>query len=232
MPYTKTYTKKSRKVKPRKKTYAKKAIQYKPKLYNNVSMGIGFPKKLTVTLRYSTAFAMSSNLGTVNHHQTRLNDIFDPDVTFPGTQPMYTDQYLALYNHFHVIGSKLDYQIISQEQNTVPINVAIWQNDDTFVTPARIQDLQEYGKSKAFIMGSVGNIVHRRTMKYSAKKTFGGSVLANNDLRGSVGGSPPEQTVSVVSIQSLNESSTASIYVKIDGYYTVVFTELKDIVGS
>jgi hypothetical protein len=67
-----------------------------------------FPPTITKRLRYSTTFALSATTGAITSTQVfRANDLFDPDFTGTGHQPMGFDQLMTWYNHFVVIWAKI-----------------------------------------------------------------------------------------------------------------------------
>lgn len=67
-----------------------------------------FPATITKRLRYSTTFAGATASGAITSTQVfRANDLFDPDVTGTGHQPMGFDQLMQWYNHFVVLHAKI-----------------------------------------------------------------------------------------------------------------------------
>jgi len=68
-----------------------------------------FPPSVTKRLRYSQSLTLSSGaLGAIGTAQVfRANDLFDPDFTGTGHQPMGFDQLMTWYNHFCVLSAKL-----------------------------------------------------------------------------------------------------------------------------
>lgn len=67
-----------------------------------------FPSSITRRLRYSTSFAVTATSGAIGTIQVfRANDLFDPDFTGTGHQPMGFDQMMVWYNHFTVLRSKI-----------------------------------------------------------------------------------------------------------------------------
>lgn len=67
-----------------------------------------FPPSITKTLRYSTTFAAASASGAISSTQVfRANDLFDPDYSGTGHQPMGFDQLMLWYNHFTVRTAKI-----------------------------------------------------------------------------------------------------------------------------
>jgi len=79
-----------------------------------------FPASITKRLRYSTTFAGSSATGAITSTQVfRANDLFDPDFTGTGHQPMGFDQLMQWYNHFCVVWAKITV-IAKNMSSTVP----------------------------------------------------------------------------------------------------------------
>lgn len=61
-----------------------------------------FPPRTYKTLRYHTNVSVASTSGAVASYVFRANDLFDPDFTGSGHQPMGFDQMMIFYNHFAV----------------------------------------------------------------------------------------------------------------------------------
>jgi len=67
-----------------------------------------FPAQITRRLRYSTNFVGGTTSGAITSTQVfRANDLFDPDFTGTGHQPMGFDQLILWYNHFCVHTAKI-----------------------------------------------------------------------------------------------------------------------------
>jgi len=224
-----------------KKRNASKANKKKP-FGNDVSnvprtmvdVGLGFPKKMLTKLKYNETITLNSTTGALANYQYRLNSINDTNATGAGGRPLYYNQFYGVYNHACVIGAKIQVKFISLEGNTVPMNVCLWQNDDTTIVPSLLTSMVEQGKAKRQLLGSAGVGVKTLTMGWSPKKTFGGSVLGNDQLRASAGSNPIETSVAVISVQSADPTSfvTTSCIAQVYVEYVVVFSELKDVVGS
>jgi hypothetical protein len=63
----------------------------------------GIDPHLYATLKYCDTFTFSVATLTGTQQVMRLNSLFDPDVTGAGHQPLYFDQYAALYNRYRVL---------------------------------------------------------------------------------------------------------------------------------
>lgn len=221
------------------KSKSKKAIKkrnYKRKknvvFKNNISMGLGFPRKLTTTLKYKDYVFFTSTSGVMQNYHFSANGIWKPNLTGSSHQPMFMDQYMQLYNHFHVIGSKIKVTFLSFPTN-LPAACGIYINDDTTVLSTNYTAMSEQTQSKMRVIGSSGaderEVV---SYKYSAKKMFGGSVLSNNALRGSATANPNEVATYNIYYQALDMTSTTQAYGWVEIEYLVVFTELKDFAQS
>lgn len=101
-----------------------------------------FPRTTYRTLRYHTHASLSSASGVVATYVFRANDLFDPDYTSTGHQPMGFDQLMAFYNHFAVDRAKI---IVQATNNALgPMRVAIRVDAD--LTPITNPDqIIEFG---------------------------------------------------------------------------------------
>lgn len=71
----------------------------------------GFPTKIITILKYVDILGVTSTTGGINTTVFRTNSVFDPDFTNVGHQPMYFDNYAALYQSYRVLGSRITAQI-------------------------------------------------------------------------------------------------------------------------
>jgi hypothetical protein len=213
----------------KKKTYKKTK---KMRLKTGVDMGLGFPKSLMVKQKYTDTIILSSPGGAIASHQFILNSLYDPNFTAVGHQPMYFDQYMAVYNHYTVVGCRITATFVPYESNGVPVIVALWQNDDLTITPAGMEFQAEQSKSKTYLLGDGGNASKTLSLNWSARKTFGPNIMSNSLLRGDATTSPSETTVAVLSLQSADRVTATNTAVQINMEFISIYNELKDISGS
>lgn len=223
----------------RRKKYARKSVARSRKRRanvrvqkTNVILGDGLPKRIMVRQHYIGSYKFTSTTGVPAVYKFATNGLYDPDVSGGGHQPYYFDQLAALYNHYTVIGSKITVTITPDTASTLGVVAGVYINDDTTTTPVSLTDFLEtnqsrwkmtvpqQGKSTVFIN------------KWSAKKTFGGSVLANDDLKGTSSSNPAETSVFNFFLSAADTASTVAVdaIVRID--YIVEWSELKDIASS
>lgn len=224
------------------KKVTKKRARYTPRIRTRSAAGrlqrtslgtaIGFPKMLKFKHRYSTQNTLS-DAGAVVHHAFRANGMYDPDYTATGHQPMYFDQLSALYDHYTVIGSKIKYTIVPVGTTVqVPYKIITWINDDT-TTTGTVDALCENKFAKVRVCaGGVNPSKIVVTNTWSAKKFFGGSILGNDELKGTGSADPVEQSFFQISLRSLDGVSAVSVHFIVDIEYVAVWRELKEIAIS
>lgn len=223
------------KIKTKKKTTKKKIVKKttKPKItkqMTTVKMGSGLPKKIVVTHKYNEFVQLYNVSGVTQHYMFSCNGMYDPNLSATGHQPLYFDQFVSLYDHYTVIGSKITWKIAQNNVNQYVTKVALWINDDVTTTPT-YEALSEQAGSKELIIPAGSTDVYTRTMNWSAKKSFGGAILGNSLFRGTSTTNPSE--VSVFQISAYQPAaSPIALDVDVTIEYIAVWTELKDIASS
>lgn len=98
----------------RRKTYKKKKTNKKKSAYSRRKypmtryLGNGIPDRVKVQLKYSDVLTITTGVAGTGLHVFRGNSIYDPDVTSTGHQPLYHDNYAALYERYIVTSAKMD----------------------------------------------------------------------------------------------------------------------------
>lgn len=197
----------------------------------NAILGLGFPKKITVTHKYHEQVNLTTGIsGGTAANLFSCNSLFDPNTSGVGHQPLYFDQMSALYNHYTVIGSKIVVRVNKTTTDVIPTTVGIKINDDTSTT-TNVNTLVEQSLTNHRLVSS-GNPVVVLTNKWSAKKMFGGSILGNDNLQGSAGASPTEQSYFEIWANSEASATQTNVMCDVTITYIAVWDELKDISGS
>lgn len=222
----------------RKKRTIKKSMKRKfrkrsgrttiPKQMSN--LGLGFPKMLKMTHKYNDFFSMTDTgiPGLQLKKSFRCNSLFDPNITDGGHKVMYYDQLSALYNHYVVIGSSIKITVQPQSGNQVARVVLIQDDNDSTLTDIGMANEQTNG-GHVKLINNLDKVFLSR--KWSAKKTFGGSILSNNDLQGS-SSNPAEQSFFQLYIQSVSSGAASVWFVNFELSYIAIWKELKDVVSS
>lgn len=194
--------------------------------------GTTFPKRLCTTLKYVQQIGPSAAPNGL--YAFSCNSLYDPDASFGGTQPLYFDQLMAIYNHYTVVGSKITYRIIPKGTTAQePYRIVSWINDDTSVTPGDIDAISQQPTSKVRLCsGGINPTQIVVSNKWSAKKYFPGSTLANVYLKGNASSGPSEQSYYYLNLRTMDGVSTTNTWIVVEISYVAVFTELKDMAAS
>jgi len=127
----------------------------KSKRRNNkriVGPGGPIPSEYHATFKYSSRVSISGAAATVSSYAFRLNGLFDPDFTGAGSQPMYYDQFSALYSKYRVLGARWSITLCNEASGAVVVAVCpSMQNSVDVDMAANTQQL----RAKTFILGAV-----------------------------------------------------------------------------
>jgi len=218
--------------KPGARVYNNRRKKYQRKQATTVPMGMGFPKKIVMTHKYVEQVALTSTLGVIGKYQFSCNGLYDPNITGTGHQPYYFDEVTNLYNHYTVIGARAKFTVTPSVTNEDGFYFGCYIDDDN--TTTNIGDItavaeQTIGKIHQFSPNA--NETKTFYINWSAKKTFGGSVLGNDALQGSISGNPSEQSFFTLANQGFGANTTfCTVLVEIT--YTAVWEEIKNVAQS
>lgn len=213
----------------RGKTTSKAKTKNVPRNLTSVNLGIGFPKRVVSTLKYVGQAELTSTAGAVGVYRYSCNGLYDPNITGTGHQPMYFDNLMSIYDHYTVIGSKCTVRFLPATTTQTAGVCAVFINDDTSLTVNSVLAAAEQtsGTRTQLINGNQGQSV-TLVRTWSAKQTFGGSVLGNDNLQGTSSANPTEQSYYDICYQDLAPATTSKVQFVIELEYTAVFDELKD----
>lgn len=196
----------------------------------SVPVGLGFPKRMVMTHKYCEFVEVTSTLGVIQKKQISCNGMYQPDAG--GHKPMYFNQMIALYDHYTVIGSKVKITAIPKAANEDAVFVGIYKDDDSTTSNITgISVLNENTSGTVRLLAPNANNPVRFSKKWSAKKTFGGSILGNDNLQGNASGNPTEQTFYTLAVQTAT-AADATVIFNIEVTYIAVWDELKELASS
>lgn len=237
--YKRNYTKRTNGTNKRSRTSVRRTRRYRNNARRTtryktiVNTGLGFPQRMKMTHRYVTTVGLNSTSGAIGTYKFACNGLYDPDITGTGHQPMFFDQMAAIYNHYHVIGSKISVQIVPAEDNSItrPCHCAIVLNDDS-TAYTNMDTIRERAKSQYRLLNPEQARGVTLSSKWSAKKTFGGSVIANDELGGDTTSNPLEETQYHIHVQTADLLTTTALYLNVTITYIAIWNEMKDVGGS
>jgi len=192
-----------------------------------------FPASIKKRLRYSTTFNLSSVSGAVASYVFRANDLFDPDFTGTGHQPMGFDQLMVWYNHFCVVESRIIAIFRNTSANTCTCCVRV----DGASAPITVIDrIIEIGGCAIDDLGITGSSSDMKELRLNANipKLQGVSLSAITSdpaLRGDAATSPTEVTYFHVHLwNSVAVSVGAQVDIILEQY--AYFMEPRDMTES
>lgn len=210
--------------------------------FNSVTIPRGpVAQRTIVRMRYCTPIQLNAGVGgSVNYHRFRANSIYDPDFTGVGHQPYGHDTYATLYNHYVVLGSKINVTFVPAGNNSASETsvVGIKTDDDTTALPANVDAIAEASNTVYRVVtdsDNFGKVSLRRT--YSPSRFFGipknNVKQKGNTLMTNFGSNPSDEvyfTLYTAPVDPLMDAGTINCWVTIS--YMVMCIEPKDIVQS
>ena len=230
------YSKRRKKYVRRKRPYKKK-----PSIGRSLVIG-GFPKSQMVKLRYCEEFVLDPGPGLVGIQVFSANGIHDPNITGGGHQPSNHDVWMARYDHYTVIGSKINVnQMPSSTSNLAPGYQGVLVSDDGSRVSgiSSLQYLLEQPNiatsGSLSVVGAISTKSRPTRAYFSASKFFGKSksaVLGDDQYRGSVSTNPNDQAYYEFFLWSVSGNNPAGMSFMATIEYTVVYSERKPALTS
>lgn len=206
----------------------------------NLSSKSLMPDKFFTKLIYvETTFTIDPTAGGVpGVHIFSANGMYDPSQTTVGHQPRGFDTFMSLYDHYTVIGSKIDVHFC-QEPGTAYYNnsVGISLRDSAVVS----SDVNDYLENRHVVSGILTSAASTETsqqpihlaLSYSTKQFLGIShPLSEVSARGSASGNPAESAYFHCFSSPLQSIDGSSLRCQARIEYLCVFTEPKVVAQS
>ncbi len=195
------------------------------------------PASKTVTLKYVDQFTIDPAAGNAGHHLMRANDMFDPDQTGGGHQPMAFDQWMTFYNKFTVTKAKIRATFWSSSivLATARSVAGIYVNDDNS-SSTDILDMLEFRNTtwKPLTNASGSRSLIQITQYYNAKSFFGKKAIVGSvAYSGSASASPSQDVTFDVFLGPIDGTeNVAATDILVEIWYTAVLTERKTLAAS
>lgn len=155
-----------------------------------------FPVRTHKTLRYHTNVSVATTAGAVATYIFRANDLFDPDFSGTGHQPMGFDQMMVFYNHFAVDRCRIIVNAANTAASSLHAGIRLDASSTPLTSPDQILEFggttydvleakNAYGSSKTFML----DVDIARIQGIPRK-----NIATDPSLRGDAGTSPTELT--------------------------------------
>lgn len=221
------------------KTKRKTKKNTKMKLYKQLPLA-DQPLSKMVRLRYVEQISLNPAGGALSSHFFRANDIYDPNYSGVGHQPMGTDQLFTYYDHATIVSSSCKFTPTNSGMDATGTNsglYGVYLDDNNTVSYTSCAAILESKLGKGHVLigsgGNVGTKPKSATRKFSTKKFFGTKNFIGKDLyRCGATFSPTEDAYFVVWYGSVggNDPDLLNFIVEIE--YICVMTEPKRLVQS
>lgn len=185
----------------------------------------GFPNSIITKLRYCDQIQVTSTLGAMTGYVFAANGIFDPDVSGTGHQPMFRDNYAAIYDQYVVIGSKITVTMT----NVTASNTCVWgiNGDDDAAGSATLTTKMEQNNSVWNQLGPTGSGADTSTLvcTFEPQRDFGVDAKSDGASQTVISANPSELWCYQVWMAGSGANTiTCQFTVEID--YTVKWAEL------
>lgn len=192
----------------------------------------GFPLSTRTTLRYKEAVLLDPSAGQFKTYVFKTNDLYDPNYTGTGHQPMGYDQLAAVYSHYSVSRSRIKVTQLTSPANPTVFGVLVSdQNGSSGPWPAVCE---QPASAVRFLAPSQGTTMPM-SVGHSWKLTSATGVRDGMDssYSAAVGASPTDCMYFVVFLQALDQSTDiAAQWYLVEIEYDVLFAVKKELVSS
>lgn len=192
--------------------------------------------KQKVILKYCQYHGLNPPPGGITTTNYSANGMFDPNLSASGHQPLGFDQWMAFYNHYTVIASKLT--VVLDNANAFPLVFGVMQADDVSNLPTTVEHACERkDTSYVFVPANDSSTKPNRVVikkKFTPKIDLGISKpMSSSVIRGDATANPAEQSVFSIFVGAADGASDPPI---VDAWvqvtYTAILTEPKDLAQS
>lgn len=185
------------------------------------------PLRLERKLRYVDKFTIDPSFSSaIGAHRFRANGCFDPDHTGTGHQPLGFDQYMAMYDHFKVLSSKITIHVVGGGDGVTPSFVTGIYLDDDSSAIFDSNNMIEQGLTSFKVVNAGRTSPPAKISKSFNSDTFFGDQKMARDLMGTEVADPMEEAFFTIFVQAIENSvdvSPVTYHVMID--YVVSFSE-------
>jgi len=205
--------------KPRERGEAQLMRGVRPPVY-------GFPNTIITKLRYCDTIQQTSTTGSVWGYVFAANGIYDPDISSTGHQPMYRDNFAALYDQYVVLGSKIT--VTCTNLSTTNGAIIGINGDDDSSGSSTLATKMEQNNSLWSHLGPQGSGQDTVTIRanHSPLRDFGVAVKDDGSSATAVGANPGELWCFQV-FGAAYGANTNTFQFSVEIEYTVKFTELQ-----
>lgn len=213
----------------KKRNYKRKRNYYRNKRHNRRNYknkalitqvkGQGISDMMYVKLIYAEQIPINPSVVSYFPYVFRGNSLFDPNLTGTGHQPLYFDQYSAIYSKYRVLGSSVKLDVINNGAVSAMFYVCEPNTDQSSIVD--LAALYEQARSGAPKIVPIAARVSSRMKKYASTRKVCGltkSQLYDDTFAAGISSSPSNTWYWNLLFGSVDNSSVPS------GYFVIKMT--------
>lgn len=177
------------------------------------------PDQMFVQLEYTDTVALSAAFA--DQRTYAFNDLYDPNVTGVGAQPVGFDQWSSLYGRYFVTGCRFTTELHNLSAAVPVIIVAYPSTDATALTATADAAGQPYARTLT-ASGTSGIAYARFTHNHSTTKIVGRDITSIN-FTGAAAASPANRVYHQIVIGSADGSTNYNIILRVRMVFKVRF---------
>lgn len=180
------------------------------------------PVHLFTKTRYSEVISWDLAALALGTYTFRCNDLYDPNVTGAGHQPMGFDQLMGLYTKFTVLKSKITIKFNSDD---TAVSTSYWFGVRKITTNTAPTDFDEVVETDGTMFGGFNVGMGSLTLKnnYSLKGDNPTSKWSDNDMWGLSSSSPSNLHHFQIAAQGAGTSNPGVVQMRVLIEYDVVY---------
>lgn len=189
------------------------------------------PDKLFTKLKYSEAIQYNLSTSGVLYDYVFQSSIYDPDFTATGHQPLWRDQYAAMYNNYRVNG--IAYKIFWKNTNINQMVIGLIQHSTVTTSDTDVNTLIERGTTRKFMLDSLNGRTNMTKGYLSVAKSYGMSrdqFNSDDGFDAAIGANPTK--MAYLHLYTLMRHTSAIVQAQIELTYYVEFFNRINVVGS
>lgn len=205
--------------------------RYKRKRNGRANMVISrsspIPDRFFTKLHYTELITLSYT-GTLKTYQFKMNDIYDPNYTGTGHQPMGHDQFALLYSKYRVYGCR--YNVIWSNTNATYQGEGLVQLRPNSTLSATFEDAMEDSYRQYRVLPCEGSEVKTINGYASVAKLYGvkkSEVAIGDNFAANIGASPNVGIYMNLYVQNQDVATALTVVARVNFTFFVEFYERK-----
>jgi len=208
----------------KRRSFRKRRSSYKKRATIGRSLSTPIPDRMFTRLKYSEQVSVTTGV-TCQWYSFRLNNVYDPNYTGTGHQPLGFDQWNTFYNKYQVTKAYFRVHPISQTSNTEEVGYHI--NHST-TTPSGVELAKEKPFSRWMLIGDsdVSSQKSLRGYAYPAKIlgiSYAKYRMDDNYSGACNGTSSPAGVYLHIGVQNANRTGVDAVLLNVDIMFHTVF---------